>query len=423
MSATGVRRLGFLAVWWAVLCLALGTAGAGDAKPPRGKALKKAVIAYLDADRGTRHRMRKQWDETLAPLDAKKLPALRKELLKIAGKHGPKLARAGTHYLLDEEQKRGKYIASGKPAKTLFISLHGGGAGSGTASAFMGGGGWWWIYPEVLEKTEHGWTDSGTEQFVMALIEAAKRTGKVDPNRIYITGHSMGGFGSWTIGAHHADVFAGIAPYAGAPTCVKDERDVSGPYVAVQPGVLPNLFTMPLHFFQSGDDKNVPPEANDFAHKALLELKKKWPDGFPFRYDRVEGRGHAPPQEGYLPSQKWLASHVRNPRPAAFLWQPVLPWKKHFYWVYWDRAEMEAILEVRALEGNVVDIKTHEGSGDVSGLSVLVGPPLFDVKQEVTVRVNGEQLFKGAVQHTFSTLMLTLVRNDPGLLFDARIDL
>mgnify|MGYP001821431627 CR=1 FL=1 len=85
--------------------------------------------------------------------------------------------------------------------------------------------------------------------------------------------------------------------------------------------------------------------------------------------------------------------------------------------------EMEAILEVRAQEGNVVEIKTHEGSGDVSGLSVLVGPPLFDVKQEITVRVNGEQLFKGAVQHTFSTLMLTLVRNDPGLLFDARIDL
>ena len=29
----------------------------------------------------------------------------------------------------------------------------------------------WRSCPEVLEKTEHGWTDSGTEEFVVALID------------------------------------------------------------------------------------------------------------------------------------------------------------------------------------------------------------------------------------------------------------
>lgn len=406
-----------------LLALAPPAAGAADRPLPKGKALTALVRAYLDADLAERARMRARWDAELAPLEPKALPKLRAELLKIAGKHGPKLAKAGTHYLLDEEQKRGKYIASGKPGRTLFVALHGGGAGSGTAAAFMGGGGWWWIYPEVLEKTEHGWTDAGTEQFVMALIEAAKRTGRVDPDRIYITGHSMGGFGAWTLGAHHADVFAGIAPYAGAPTCVRDQRDPEGPYVAVQPGILPNLYAVALHVYQSGDDRNVPPESNDFALQELVKLKARWPGGFEFRYDRVEGRGHAAPEQGYLPSQKWLAGHVRNPRPRAFLWQPVLPWKKHFYWVYWDRADLEAILEVRARDGNVAEITTQAGTGDVSGLSVLLGPPLFDLAHDVTIRVNGERVFRGPVRHTFSTLMLTLVRNDEGLLFDARVDL
>ena len=41
----------------------------------------------------------------------------------------------------------------------------------------------------------------------------------------------------------------------------------------------------------------------------------------------------------------------------------------------------------------------------------------------VTVRVNGEQRHRGVAPRTFSTLMLTLPRNDAHLLFDARIDL
>ncbi len=411
-----------------ILLLLLGTmvpaAWAGDGKVPKGKALKELVQRYLDADFVTRQQMRAEWDKSLAPLDPKTLKKLRKDLLKTANKHGPRLAKSGTNYFYDEKKKRGKYIVSGKPSKALFIGLHGGGVGSGSANSAagaMGGGGWGWIFPEVLEKTERGWTTSGTEEFVMELIEAAKRTHKLDPNRIYITGHSMGGFGSWHLGAHHADVFAGVAPYAGAPIPVW-QTDTQIP-IDILPGVLPSYYTLPLHFFQSGDDKNVPPAENDCAFERLKELKQKWPDGFNFRYDRVEGRGHGAPQEGYLPSQKWLASHPRVPRPRAFLWQPILPWKRHFYWVYWGRAELEALIEVRALDGNVIDIKTHEGSGDVSGLSVLLGAPLVDLDAEITVRSNGEQLFKGRVPRTFSTLMLTLPRNDPHLLFDARVDL
>lgn len=389
---------------------------------PKGGKLKSLVVQYLDADTMTRKRMRASWDKTFAPLDAKQLPALRKQLLKIAARHGPRLKKSGTNYFF--EDKRGKYIVR-KGNHTLFLGLHGGGAGSGDAGAAagaMGGGGWTWIFPEVLKKTEHGWTDSGTEAFVMDLVEAAKRTFKLDPNRIYITGHSMGGYGTWTLGAHHADVFGGAAPYAGAPTAYyrsPSDRTVTG----IQDGVLPSYFTLPLHVYQSLDDKNVTPESNIFANKALQALKQRFPDGFNWKYVEVDGRGHAAPQEGYLPSQKWLASMPRVPRPKAFLWQPVLSWKRHFYWVFWQNPEASSFLEVRAQKDNVIEITFHEGSGDTEGLSVLLGAPLVDLDQPVTVLVNGEQAFQGAVPRTFSTLMMTLPRNDAHLLFDARIDL
>ena len=347
-------------------------------------------------------------------------------MLKIARKHGPKLRGSGTNYLYDKETKRGKYIVEGKPTKALFISLHGGGVGAGSAESAagaMGGGkGWGWIFPEVLEKTERGWIDSGTEEFVLELIQAAKRTWKLDADRIYITGHSMGGFGSWTIGAHHADMFAGVAPYAGAPIPLFADRSRKT-IREIQPGILPAFFNLPLHVYQSGDDKNVPPAPNDFAMAALKELKSQWKDGFNFRYDRVEGRGHAAPKEGYLPSQRWLASHARNARPKAFLWQPVLHWKRQQYWIHWDRLELEALLEFRVRDGNRIEIIPHSGSGDVEGMSVLLAPELVDLDKEIVVLADGEEVFRGKPVHRLSTLLMTLPRLDDKLLFSARADL
>lgn len=393
-------------------------------RPPTGRRLQSLVREYLEGDSETRTRLRSEADRDLAPLPSgSSLGRLRRSLLKAARKVGPKLNLSGKHFFYEEE--RGKYIVEGKPGKALFIGLHGGGVGVGDAegmAAGMGGGGWLWIFPEVLEKTELGWTTSGTDQFVLELIEAAKRTTRIDPNRIYVTGHSMGGYGSWTLGAHHADVFAGSAAYAGGPSPIYRRRG-SKEVSQLVPGVIPNFYNLPILFFQSLDDPKVSPEANLFAHKKLKDWKKKHPGGFPFRYVEATDRGHDPPKEGYLPTQKWVAQHERNPRPQKFLWQPVLPWKKHFYWVYWHQPTLRSILQVESRpEENKVEVKTLRGSRKIEKLTLLLGPPLVDLDREIVVEVNGTERFRGSVERSFSTLLLTLPRNDPQLLFDARID-
>lgn len=411
-----------------------GTAVAGEdevderkGRVPTGSSLQKLAKKYLEAEESERAELRAEWDRTMAPLaDGRDLERLRESLLKVAMKTGRRISTTGTNYFYDKKAKRGKYIAEGKRSKTLFIGLHGGGLGSGDAGSMasgMGGGGWFWIFPEVLEKTERGWTDSGTDRFVLELVEAAKRTVGIDPNRIYITGHSMGGYGSWLLGAHHADVFAGAAAYAGAPTPVYGGSDTVE-IIDIVEGVLPNYYNSRLFFFQSLDDPRVPPEPNVFANKKLLELRELHPKGFDFRYDQVERRGHAAPQEGYLPTQKWVASRQRVPRPVKFLWQPVLDWKKHFYWLYWDKPIERSILQAVAdRDSNTIEITMLEGSGDIEGLSVLLGEPLVDLSRDVVIRVNQEEKFRGKVERSFSTLMLTLPRNDEHLLFDARVDL
>jgi predicted esterase len=53
------------------------------------------------------------------------------------------------------------------------------------------------------------------EQDVMDVLAEVRRDYKIDPNRIYLMGHSMGGYGTWSIAMAHPDVFAAIGPISG----------------------------------------------------------------------------------------------------------------------------------------------------------------------------------------------------------------
>lgn len=51
----------------------------------------------------------------------------------------------------------------------------------------------------------------------LEVLEEAKKVFKPDLSRIYLTGHSMGGHGTWFLGTTYPDKFAAIAPCAGYP--------------------------------------------------------------------------------------------------------------------------------------------------------------------------------------------------------------
>lgn len=51
----------------------------------------------------------------------------------------------------------------------------------------------------------------------LEVLEEAKRVFKPEQSKIYLTGHSMGGHGSWFLGTTYPDKFAAVAPCAGYP--------------------------------------------------------------------------------------------------------------------------------------------------------------------------------------------------------------
>jgi len=88
-----------------------------------------------------------------------------------------------------------------------------------------------------------------------ALVDEIVVKHKVDEDRIYVTGLSMGGFGTWSLAAYTPDRFAAIAPICGG----------GEPYWAKR------FAHVPVRAFHGGKDRLVPPERSQEMVDALAK--------------------------------------------------------------------------------------------------------------------------------------------------------
>lgn len=429
-------------------CLALGLSLAVGwtvhlaAAPNPKRLVKEYLKARKDADRA------EAWAaiESAPPLDLADVPGLAEEALELVWKRGRKLESGRSEWFEDHpEGYAGHYTTSGKGKSGVVLALHGGGAGSadlgGAVSSFQGAisslkmrG----IYPQALVATEYGWTDPiDTERWVLELLKAARRTWGLDSNRVYVTGHSMGGYGTWTYGSIHADVFAGAAAFAGAPTVYwkPGAKDVEAQ--AVVDGYLPSLYNLPLFVYQSLDDVQVKPAANVKACADLAALHESDPRGWKHVYEQVDGRGHGFPEGGPGDGLEWMASHERDPRPTKVVWQPVREWKQTFYWLRWDEPWLGAVVTASVdREANTITIDVEPPHGvtptraaeelptRTESLSVYLDDRLIDTERDVVVVVAGEERYRGRPEASLAELVRCAEeREDPEYVFALRAPL
>lgn len=68
------------------------------------------------------------------------------------------------------------------------------------------------MFPQK-QDVKTAWEDE--ESMVMWVLSKTKAEFNIDEKRLYLTGLSQGGHGTWTIAAKHPDMFAAIAPICG----------------------------------------------------------------------------------------------------------------------------------------------------------------------------------------------------------------
>lgn len=181
----------------------------------------------------------------------------------------------------------------------MFLSLHGAGVDA-TNQAYSYGPKADGVVVAPTNRRPFGfdWEDWGRLDAI-EVLQIAEREFDTDPRRTYLTGHSMGGHGTWNIGAHFPDRFAAIAPsagwrdfwsYAGAnsfddPTPVESMLDRAAN--ASRTLLLDrNYLHHGLYILHGDADSNVPVSQARFMRKHLAEYHSN------FAYYERPGAGH-----------------------------------------------------------------------------------------------------------------------------------
>ncbi len=101
---------------------------------------------------------------------------------------------------------------------------------------------------------------------------------RIDPQRIYLTGLSMGGYGTWLWGGSEADTFAALMPICGGGDVSAIEklldRKMSRDFGTAEERVQ-RLAKLPIWAFHGAKDTVVPPEASRKMVKAVKEAGGK----------------------------------------------------------------------------------------------------------------------------------------------------
>jgi dienelactone hydrolase len=142
------------------------------------------------------------------------------------------------------------------------------------------------VSPQAMQANQ-GWSAAD----LYALLQDCKQKYRVDPDRIYLTGLSMGGFGAWKLALEHPEEFAAVVPICGggdtadiwklrntAVWCFHGAKDNNVPLAADQ------AMINALHVYNPSAKLTVYPEAghdswtvtynNDSLYQWLLSHKR-----------------------------------------------------------------------------------------------------------------------------------------------------
>lgn len=143
---------------------------------------------------------------------------------------------------------------------------------------------------------KNGWWSTKPLELVALLDEVVAKY-KIDQDRIYLTGLSMGGFGTWTLAAYAPDRFAAIIPICGGGEALSARR----------------LTHLPVWVFHGAKDPLVPLKRSEEMVDSLKKLKgdvkftvypEAGHDSWTATYDNPE-------------LYEWLLQQKRKPTPKS----------------------------------------------------------------------------------------------------------
>jgi len=245
-----------------------------------------------------------------------------------------------------------------------------------------------WAEPEaqaehpafVLAPQRHPdfqWGNDEGRAALFAMVEHAKETLPIDPDRVYITGISMGSIGTWNM------LFDDPSPFAAAVTVAYGPGDNPG---------LADVVDLPIWQFHSEDDRTVPVAGVRQSVVGLERLgvdvvQREWPGNLPL------------PEATARQTEQWNAARDTGAHHLVTIFPtgttgtppdadgPSIPLNGHFSWVpaYNNPVTHDWLMsQVRGATQPVTGVTSASfdvtvGIPDTGGLAVAVGAGQVDL--------------------------------------------
>jgi predicted peptidase len=121
-------------------------------------------------------------------------------------------------------------------------------------------------FPFILVSPQCPANDVWSNEVLLGLLDEVSGRYKVDPQRVYLTGLSMGGYGTWSLALAHPERFAAAAPICGGGEVLRVLLAQHGFALAKTRDALKGL---PVWAFHGGKDTVVPPGESERMVQAL----------------------------------------------------------------------------------------------------------------------------------------------------------
>lgn len=266
------------------------------------------------------------------------------------------------------------------------------------------------------------------------LLRQALLRPDVDPNRLYVTGISEGGYGSQRLASFYADYWAAAGPMAGGEPLKNAPAE--------------NLSQVPFSFLTGAEDKEFYRDIlTGYTRDALDSLAAQVPGSYVHRIELIPGKGH---HIDYRPTTPWLARHTRNPWPRRYSWEDYEMDSLHrsgFYNLIVDERPVDSLrtrydvdihdnevnIEVRNVHYTTTQIdpvygiemkfaRTYEPAR-TGRFTVMLDEHLVDLSRPVRVVVNGREVFQGRLKLDRCNLLRSVATfYDPCRLYPAAVE-
>ncbi len=109
-------------------------------------------------------------------------------------------------------------------------------------------------------------------EYLIEVLTEAIQNYAIDTKRIYVTGISMGGFGTWSFGSAYPELVAAMAPICGTGDAMSWSNLRSYTQLNPPAAILENLVDIPVWAFHGQNDSVVPVKQDQKTVDALLAL-------------------------------------------------------------------------------------------------------------------------------------------------------